>query len=127
MPLIPQLKYLFISKNIARHMRWHKEGVCKNLDVLAHLADTDAWEALDSFDSCFADEVWNVRFGLATDGFSPFNLTAPSYSCWPVFAVPYNLPPTLCMKYEFIFLCLVIPGPDHAGTKIDVMMRPLIE
>jgi hypothetical protein len=31
------------------------------------------------------------------------------------------------MKYEFIFLCLVIPGPDHPGTKIDVMMRPLIE
>jgi hypothetical protein len=31
------------------------------------------------------------------------------------------------MKYEFIFLCLVILGPDHPGTKIDVMMRPLIE
>jgi hypothetical protein len=26
MPLIPRLKRLFISKNIARHMRWHKEG-----------------------------------------------------------------------------------------------------
>jgi hypothetical protein len=24
-------------------------------------------------------------------------------------------------------LCLVIPGPDHPRTKIDVMMRPLIE
>jgi hypothetical protein len=31
------------------------------------------------------------------------------------------------MKHEFIFLCLVVPGPDHPGTKIDVMMRPLIE
>jgi hypothetical protein len=31
------------------------------------------------------------------------------------------------MKYELIFLCLVIPGPDHPGTKIDVMMRPLVE
>jgi hypothetical protein len=30
-------------------------------------------------------------------------------------------------KYEFIFLCLVIPGPDHPRTKINVMMRPLIE
>jgi hypothetical protein len=78
-------------------------------------------------DSSFADEVRNVRFGLATYGFSPFNLNAPSYSCCPAFAVPYNLPPALCMKYEFIFLCLVIPGLDHPGTKIDVMMRPLIE
>jgi hypothetical protein len=36
MPLIPRLKCLFISKNTARHMRWHKEGVRENLDVMAH-------------------------------------------------------------------------------------------
>jgi hypothetical protein len=127
MPLIPRLKRLFISKNTARHMRWHKEGVRENPNVMAHLADTDAWKALDAFDSSFADEVQNIRFGLATDGFLPSNLTTTSYSCWLVFAVPYNLPPALCMKYEFIFLCLVIPGPDHPGIKINVMMRPLIE
>ena len=81
MPLIPRLKRLFISKNTARHMRWHKEGVRENPNVMVHPADTDAWKALDAFDSSFADEVRNVRFGLATDGFSPFNLTAISYSC----------------------------------------------
>jgi hypothetical protein len=127
MPLIPWLKRLFISKNTARHMRWQKEGVRENLDVMAHPADTDAWKALDVFDSSFADRVRNVRFGLATDDFSPFNLTAPYYSCWPVFVVPYNLSLDLCMKYEFIFLCLVIPGPDHPRTKLDAMMRPWIE
>jgi hypothetical protein len=94
---------------------------------MAHPADTNAWKVLDAFDSSFAIEVPNVRFSLAIDGFSPFNLTAPYYSCWLVFAVPYDLPPALCMKYEFIFLCLVIPSPDHPRTKIDVMMRPLIE
>jgi hypothetical protein len=73
-------------------MWWHKEGIRENPDVMAHPADTNAWKALDSFDSSFADEVQNVRFGLATYGFSPFNLTTPSYSCWLVFAVPYNLP-----------------------------------
>jgi hypothetical protein len=112
MPLIPWLKRLFISKNTTRHMRWHKEGVRENPDVMAHPADTNAWKALDAFDSSFADEVRNVRFDLATNGFSPFNLTAPSYSCWPVFAVPYNLLLALFMKYEFIFLCLVILGPN---------------
>jgi hypothetical protein len=66
MPLIPRLKRLFISKYIARHMRWHKEGVFENSDVMAHPADTDAWKALDAFDSNFADEVRNVCFGLAT-------------------------------------------------------------
>jgi hypothetical protein len=94
---------------------------------MAHPADTNAWKALDAFDSSFADEVRNVHLGLAMDGFSPFNLTTPFYSRWSVFVVPNNLPLALCMKYEFIFLCLVIPGPGHPGTKIDVMMRTRIE
>jgi hypothetical protein len=72
----------------------------ENLDVMAHPAGIDAWKELDAFDSSFADEVWNIHFGLATDDFSPFNLTALSYSCWPFFDVPYSLPPALCMKYE---------------------------
>jgi predicted cobalt transporter CbtA len=108
MPLIPRLKCLFISKDTARHMRWHKEGVRENPDVMAHPADTDAWKALDAFNSSFADEVRNVHFSLATYGFSPFNLTATSYSWCPVFAVPYNLPPALYMKYEFIFLWIIL-------------------
>jgi hypothetical protein len=57
----------------------------------------------------------------------PLNLTALSYPCWPVFAVPYNLLSAICMKYRFIFLCLIIPGPDHPRKKIDVEIRPLIE
>jgi hypothetical protein len=57
MLLIHRLKRLFISKNAARHMRWHKEGVPKNPDAMAHPADTDAWKALDSFDSSIVDEV----------------------------------------------------------------------
>jgi hypothetical protein len=53
-------------------MRWHKEGVCENLGVIAHPGNTDAWKALDAFVSNIAAEVRNVCLGLATDGFSPF-------------------------------------------------------
>jgi hypothetical protein len=38
-----------------------------------------------------------------------------------------NVPPSLCMKYEFIFLCLIVPGLDHPGPKLNVMLRPLID
>jgi hypothetical protein len=31
------------------------------------------------------------------------------------------------MKYEFMFFCLVIPGLDHPGPKINVMLKPLID
>jgi hypothetical protein len=127
MPLMPRMKQLFLSKKTAKHMRWHKEGVHENNQVMVHPSDSETWKTLDDFDTDFAKDARNVRIGLATDGFSPYNMSVASYSCWSVFAIPYNLPPSLCMKYEFMFLCLIIPGPDHPGTHINVMLKRLIE
>jgi hypothetical protein len=42
-------------------------------------------------------------------------------------AMLYNLPPSLCMKFEFMFLCLIIPGPKAPSPQINVMLKPLIE
>jgi hypothetical protein len=127
MPLTPRMKWLFISKKTARHMRWHKEGVCENNQVMVHPSDSEAWNALDDFDPDITRDARNVRIGFVTDGFTPYNTSASLYSCWHVFAIPYNLPPALCMKYEYMFLCLIIPGPDHPGPSINVMLKLLIE
>jgi hypothetical protein len=109
------------------HMRWHKEGIQENDELMVHSSDGDACKALDTFDPNFEAKPRNVQIGLATDGFTPFDQMASSYSCWPIFVIPYNLPPSLCIKHEFIFLCLIIPGPDHPGKKLNVMLKPLIE
>ena len=50
-----------------------------------------------------------------------------SYSCWPVILVVYNLPPSLCMKDEFTFLSMLIPGPKQPGNDIDIYLEPLID
>jgi hypothetical protein len=121
------MKRLFISKKTARHMRWHKEGVHENDQVMVYPSDSEAWKALDDFDPDFIRDAQNVRIGLAIDGFTLYNMTTSSYSCCPVFAIPYNIPPALCMKYEYMFLCLIIPGPDHHGPSINVMLKPLID
>jgi hypothetical protein len=84
------------------------------------------WKAIDDFDIDFARDVQNVRIGLVTDGFSLYNMSVVPYSCWPVFAIMYNLPPAVCMKYEYMLMCLIIPGLDHPGTNINVMLKPLI-
>jgi hypothetical protein len=31
------------------------------------------------------------------------------------------------MKYDYMFLSLIIPGPDHPGKGLNVMMQPLID
>jgi hypothetical protein len=127
MPLTPRMKWLFISKKTAGHIRWHKEGVRENDQVMVHPSDSEAWKALNDFDTDFTRDARNVRIGLATDGFSSYNMSVASYSCWPIFAIPYNLPPALCMKCEYMFLCLIIPGPDHPRSNINMMLKPLIE
>jgi hypothetical protein len=126
-PITPLLKRLFISKRIVRHLRWHKEGIRENDGVMRHPLDSEAWMVLDRFDADFVSDAKNVRFGLATDDFYSFSINSAPYSCWPIFVVSYNLPPSLCMKFEFMFLCLTIPGLEAPGSRINVMLKLLIE
>jgi hypothetical protein len=93
MTITPRLKQMFVSERTVIHMRWHIDGERGNKEVMVHPSDLDAWKALDNFDPKFAQDARNVRIGLATDGFTPFDDNAASYSCWPMFAVPFNLPP----------------------------------
>jgi hypothetical protein len=79
------------------------------------------------FDAYFVSDARNVCFRLAKDGFDPFSTNSTPYSCLPVFAVSYNLPPSLCMKFEFMFLCLIVPGPEALDPQINVMLKLLIE
>jgi hypothetical protein len=96
-------------------MRCHKEGICENDGVMGHPSDGEAWKVLDRFDVDFTSDARNIRFGMATNGFDPFSTNSASYSCWLIFAVLYNLPPSLCIKFEFMFLCLFIPSPEAPG------------
>jgi hypothetical protein len=78
MPLMSRMKQLFILKKTARHMRWHKEGVRENDQVMVHPSYSEAWKALDDLDPDFTRDARNVRIGLATDGFMPYNMSASS-------------------------------------------------
>jgi hypothetical protein len=96
MPITLRLKWLYLSEETVKQMRWHKEGKhdSKDPDIMSHPADTEAWEALDRFDSEFARDPRSVHLGLLMDGFHPHSEASSPHSCWPIFIVPYNLPPT---------------------------------
>ena len=102
-------------------MRTEEDG------TLTHLADGEAWKHFDKTYPNFVAESRNVRLGLCTDGFSPFSQFGSKYSSWPIIITPYNLPPWMCMKTQYMFLTVVIPGPDDPAKGIDVYLQPLIE
>uniref|UniRef100_A0A1J3JNP1 Transposase-associated domain-containing protein n=1 Tax=Noccaea caerulescens TaxID=107243 RepID=A0A1J3JNP1_NOCCA len=125
-PIIPRLKRMFRSEEMAKNLRWHFSN--KSSDGrLRHPVDSVTWDQMNHKYPSFAAEERNIRLGLSTDGFNPFNMKNTMYSCWPVLMVNYNLPPDLCMKKENIMLTLLIPGPHQPGNSIDVYLEPLIE
>lgn len=125
-PLIPRLQRLYSSIQTASQMRWNRENM-REPGYLSHPSDGEAWKHFDEIYPEFAMDPRNVRLGLCADGFAPFDKTGKNYSCWPVILTPYNLPPWMCMRREFLFLTIIIPCPLNLKNKIDVYLQPLID
>ncbi|XP_027156590.1 uncharacterized protein LOC113757637 [Coffea eugenioides] len=94
---------------------------------MRHPADSPAWQTFDHLHPEFAKDCRNVRLGLASDGFNPFNNMSSTHSTWLVVLIPYNLPPWMCMKQPYFMLSLLIPGPFSPGNNIDVYLQPLVK
>nr|XP_027071970.1 uncharacterized protein LOC113696785 [Coffea arabica] len=125
-PLKPRLQRLFMSSKIASQMRWHEEKRTKD-GCMRHPADSPAWQTFDHLHPEFTKDCRNVRLGLASDGFNPFNNMSSTHSTWPVVLIPYNLPPWMCMKQPYFMLSLLIPGPSSPGNNIDVYLQSLVK
>ena len=82
-----------MSRHIACDMRWYKEGNNINDGVMKHPSDGDAWKYFDREHPWFAADSENIRLGLATGEFNPYDNLSTTYSMWPVMVFPYNLPP----------------------------------
>jgi hypothetical protein len=128
-PIMPRLKRLFLCKETVQQLRWHKEGIhdSEYPDIMSHPADAEAWHALDLFDPKFASDPRSVHLGLSTDGFQPYISDSTTYSCWPFFVMPYNLPPNKCLKEGFIFLALVISGTKEPRKQMNIFLHPLMK
>ncbi|KAL0373220.1 UNVERIFIED_CONTAM: hypothetical protein Scaly_1003600, partial [Sesamum calycinum] len=126
LPLIPQPQRLYASPTTAEHMTWR---ACYQIEEgsMCHPSDAEAWRHFDQSYLDFTVEPHNVTLTLCTNGFAPHRSHGRIYSCWPVILTPYNLPPGMCMKPEYLFLMLVIPGPSSPKRRIDVYLEPLIE
>lgn len=125
-PLIPRFVRFYTIPWIAHEMTWHDRST-SSWELMRHPSDSSKWRMFKNKWPEFSKERRNVFLGIATDGFNPRGIQSSSYSCWPMITVPYNLPPSLCMKIEFQILSLLIPGPRAPGEDIDVFLEPLVD
>ncbi|XP_058739830.1 uncharacterized protein LOC131612031 [Vicia villosa] len=126
LPIIPRLQRMFASMHSASQMAWHHTNRISS-GMMRHPSDGEAWKHFDRVHPEFALEPRNVRLGLCSDGFTPYNFSGNAYSCWPVIVTPYNLPPEMCMTKPYMFLTCIIPGPSSPKAGIDVYLQPLID
>ena len=124
-PLTPRLQRLYASKVTAPNMTWHDEHE-QIEDKMCHPSDGEAWKHFNHIHPEFPSEARNVWLGLCTDGFQPFGQSGAQYSSWPVIVTPYNLPPWMCMKEQYMFLTVIVPGPKNPKQRLDVYLQPLI-
>ncbi|XP_050238139.1 uncharacterized protein LOC126687627 [Mercurialis annua] len=124
-PITLRLQRLYASKATARHMTWHADHEMDG-DKMCHPSDSPAWKHFSELHSEFADEGRHIRLGLCSDGFQPFTNFGQQYSSWPVILTPYNLPPGLCMKDEFMLLTILVPGPRNPKHLMDIFLQPLV-
>ncbi|WMV09605.1 hypothetical protein MTR67_002990 [Solanum verrucosum] len=107
-------------------MRWNASE-SNPYGFTRHPRDGEAWKTFDQTHSRFASDPRNVLLGLASDGCNPFGTMRSTYSIWPVFLIPYNLPPWMCMKHTSFILSMIISGKQMPEYNIDVYLQPLVK
>ncbi|XP_019095592.1 PREDICTED: uncharacterized protein LOC104763200 [Camelina sativa] len=112
-PIIPRLKRMFRSEEMAKDLRWNFTNQSTD-GKMRHPVDSVTWDQMNEKYPSFAAEERNIRLGLSTDGFNPFNMKNVNYSAWLVLLVN-------------IMLTLLIHGPTQPGNNIDLYLEPMIE
>ena len=106
-------------------MRWHDEHFVEDGEM-RHCSNSPAWKHFNVMHPSFAAERRNVILGLCTDGFQQFEQSGSQYSSWPVIVTPYNLPSEMCMKEQYMFLTVIVPGLRNPKDKLDGYLQTLI-
>ena len=127
LPFLPRIQRLFMTNESAQQMRWPIDGKRYRPEKMVHPSDGVAWQKFIKKYPEKAGTNRSVAVALSTDGFNPYGMSACTYSCWPMFVIPLNLPPGVCMQRQNMFLSLIIPGPEYPGKNMSVYMEPLVD
>ena len=126
-PLVPRLKRMFSTPQLASLMTWHADNASTDGNMRGPY-DTPQWQHVKDQHGDFSADSRNIHLGLCADGVNPYSQKRSTHSLCPVFMLNYNIPPWLTIKKFFIMLSLLIPGPEAiTAAHFDVFLCPLVE
>ncbi|KAL0437695.1 UNVERIFIED_CONTAM: hypothetical protein Sradi_0477400 [Sesamum radiatum] len=124
LPLIPRLQRLYASPATAKYMTCmsairQRRVLCAIHPMLRHGGILINHILISQWSLVMLD--WLCARWVCTT-----RAVWRTYSCWPVILTPYNFPPGMCMKPEYMFLTMAIPGLSNPKRCIDIYLEPLI-
>ena len=126
-PLVPRLKRMFSTPQLAALMTWHGDNISSDGKMRGPY-DSPQWQHVKDRHGEFSADSRNIHLGLCADGVNPYSQKRSTHSLCPVFMLNYNIPPWLTIKKFFIMLSLLIPGPEAVtAAHFDVFLCPLLE
>ena len=126
-PLVPRLKRMFSTPQLASLMTWHGDNISIDGKMRGPY-DSPQWQYVKANHADFSSDSRNIHLGLCADGVNPYSQKRSTHSLCPVFLLNYNIPPWLTIKKFFIMLSLLIPGPEAVtAANFDVYLCPLLE
>jgi hypothetical protein len=126
-PLVPRLKRIFSTPQLAELMTWHGSNMSTDGRMRGPY-DSLQWQHVKEKYVEFSNDYRNVHLGLCADGVNPYSQKRSTHSLCPVLLLNYNIPPWLTIKKFFIMLSLLIPGPEAVtASHFDVFLCPLLE
>ena len=85
-PLIPRLKRMFSTPQLAALMTWHVGNISGDGKMRGPV-DSPQWEHIRKMHPDFERDSRNIHLGLCADGINPYSQKRSSYSMHPVMLV----------------------------------------
>lgn len=133
-PLIPQLRGLFASRDMAEKLRYrstleskYDPNVIQDVFDGAHYRSLRTTQVTPDDPYCFFDYPEDIALSLSTDGFTLFKRRRRGYStAWPIILINNNLSPKIRTRLENIICVGVIPGPRQCKD-LNSFLIPLLD
>ena len=129
LPLGKRIQRLFGSAKTSQLLQSHNTS---NSDqtVTDSIHSSEAWKTWYCSSGLFKGDSRALSFAVCMDGLNPFAIEKNSYSMWPMFLIPLNLPHHIRMTSTSMMLMGLIPGPTelkNTDPYVDVLVDDILD